>query len=240
MKPELFHAHHASYFEDLPYWISLADESDGPILELGCGTGRILQHLDQEGFHVFGLDHEFGMLQYLKQLLPSARVFVADLTAFHLGMEFSLIFLPCNTYSTLSSVKRQAGLRCIDHHLKPGGCFAASLPNPADLAEMGDSDEAGLEETFFHPETGYPVQVTSSWRTLQDQVTIDWHYDHLFPDGQVIRNTHSTSHYMDPAESYIQEMKAQGWTVYADGEFDGGPFQQETDTLILRGYKSEG
>jgi SAM-dependent methyltransferase len=238
MKPELYHAHHTSYFEDLPYWISLADQANGPILELGCGTGRILQPLSQEGFKVYGLDHDLRMLRYLKQQIPEAPILAADLTSFHLGVQFSLILLTCNTYSTLSATQRQAALKCIDQHLLGGGLFATSLPNPYDLIEMGDSEEGGPEETFFHPETGNPIQVSSSWQTRQNQVTIDWHYDQLHSDGQVNRTTHSTRHFLDPADSYIQEMKNQGFTVLTDGDFIGNPFSEETDFLILRGYKS--
>ena len=238
MRPDLYHAHHSNYLEDLPYWISLADEADGPILELGCGTGRIFQYLTQEGFTVFGLDHDLRMLGYLKQNMPSAPVFAADLTQFHLGLKFSLIFLGCNTYSTLSAAQRQAALACIDQHLDSGGVFAASLPNPLDLIEMGNSDEAGPEETFIEPGTGYPVQVSSSWQTHQNQVTIYWHYDQLRPNGQVHRTTHSTTHFRDPAESYIQELLNQGFEVRTDGEFNSTPYSEETDLLILRAYKT--
>jgi len=238
MKPELYHAHHINYLEDLPFWLSLADQLPGPILELGCGTGRVMHYLKQEGFEVYGLDHDVRMLHYLKQHNPEACVFAADLTNFHLAKKFSLILLTCNTYSTLSSAQRRTALKCIDQHLVAGGVFAASLPNPFDLIEMGDSDEAGVEETFFHPETGDPVQVSSSWISQGNQVTINWHYDQLLPDGQVKRTTHSTSHYLDPADSYIQEMQAQGLTVQTDGEFNGRAFSENTDFLILRGFKT--
>ena len=238
MRPDLYHAHHTNYLEDLPYWISLADQAGGPILELGCGTGRIFQFLTQEGFSVFGLDHDMRMLGYLKQNQPSAPVFAADLTRFHLDIKFSLIFLGCNTYSTLSTAQRQAALACIDQHLNTGGVFAASLPNPLDLIEMGNSDEAGPEETFFDPTTGDPVQVSSSWQTQQNQVTIYWHYDHLRPDGQTSRTTHCTTHFRDPAENYIQQIHNQGFEVHTDGEYNGTPYSEETDLLILRAYKT--
>ena len=238
MRPDLYHSHHTNYLEDLPYWITLADQADGPILELGCGTGRILHYLRQEGFTVYGLDHDMRMLRYLKQHMPAAPVFTADLTRFHLGIKFSLIFLGCNTYSTLSSAQRQAALACIDQHLQTGGMFAASLPNPLDLIEMGSSEEAGPEETFFDPRTGDPVQVSSSWQTHQNQVTIYWHYDQLLPDGQVSRTTHSTTHFRDPVENYLQELHNQGFDVHTDGEFNSAPYSQSTDLLILRAYKT--
>ena len=237
MRANFYHSHHLNYLEDLPYWITLADQAEGPILELGCGTGRILQYLSQEGFTVYGLDHDMRMLRYFKQHQPVAPVFAADLTRFHLGHKFSLIFLGCNTYSTLSASHRRSALACIHQHLLPGGLFAASLPNPLDLIEMGDSSEIGVEESFLDPESGDPVQVSSSWETNQETVTIYWHYDHLFPDGQVSRTTHSTTHYRDPAEIYIKEMQDEGYEVLTDGEYHGAPYSEETDLLILKAYK---
>ena len=40
MDPALYHAHHSRHLEDLPFWDWLAMKYPGPILELGCGTGR--------------------------------------------------------------------------------------------------------------------------------------------------------------------------------------------------------
>jgi SAM-dependent methyltransferase len=237
MDPELYHHHHITYLEDLPYWLSLADECGGPILELGCGTGRVLTLLRSEGFQVFGLDLAPAMLSFLKQLDQNAPVWQADMTTLNLGQRFPLILLTCNTYSTLPAADRRVLLNRVFAHLVSGGCFAASLPNPADLAEMGDSDEDGVEEIFTLPETGTPVQVSSSWESASDTVTIFWHYDRLLPDGQAQRTTHPIRHQLDPVEAYIQEMEQAGFTVTARGEFYGDLYQPEADFLILEARK---
>ena len=49
--------------EDLPFWISLANEHGDPILELACGTGRVTLALAQAGFSVTGVDTSEGMLK---------------------------------------------------------------------------------------------------------------------------------------------------------------------------------
>jgi SAM-dependent methyltransferase len=234
MKPELYHQHHTGYQEDLPYWLTLADDAAGPVLELGCGTGRVFSQLRQEGIPVIGLDNDLRMLEYLKNLDPTAQVFLADLTRFQLGRTFPLILLPCNTYSTLTAAQRRDALACIARHLAPGGTFAASLPNPADLIEMGNSEEADPEEHFLHPGDGAPVQVSSSWQTRDQTVTIYWHYDHLQPDGQVNRTTHLTTHQLDPMDTYLDELIEAGFSVNTLGEFDGTPYHPEADFLILK------
>lgn len=237
MDPELYHHHHLTYLEDMPYWLSLADEFGGPILELGCGTGRVLSLLRSEGFQVFGLDLDAVMLNYLKEIDPDAPVWLADMITLKLGQRFPLLLLPCNTYSTLPAESRRVLLDRVYAHLMPGGCFAVSLPNPVDLAEMGSSDEDGVEEIFTLPETGTPVQVSSSWQTADDAVTIFWHYDRLLPDGQARRTTHPIRHQLDPVDTYIREMEQAGFGVTALGDFSGAAYQPEAEFLILEGRK---
>jgi ubiquinone/menaquinone biosynthesis C-methylase UbiE len=47
MFPQLYHIHHNAHTEDLPFWLKLAQQQGGPVLELGCGTGRVLIPLIQ-------------------------------------------------------------------------------------------------------------------------------------------------------------------------------------------------
>ena len=103
----LFHTHHQSYREDIPFWMEMAARQGSPILELGCGTGRILIPIAQEGYQVYGLDKDFSMLKLLKKnpLINTMRqldVIQADAAAFHLAIQFALVILPCNTFSTFN------------------------------------------------------------------------------------------------------------------------------------------
>ena len=92
-----------------------AHRQNGPILELGCGTGRIFQPLAQEGLPMIGLDLDDEMLAHLHKnsSLAQPAVFQADMAAFRLARHSTLIILPCNTFSTLDSksARRHAGLR---------------------------------------------------------------------------------------------------------------------------------
>ena len=135
MFPALYAAHHGSYSEDLPFWLDLAAQQKGPVLELGCGTGRVLLPLAQAGYRVVGLDNDLDMLRYLHAhcpagLRPPPAYYVGDIVSFRLGIQFALILLPCNTWSTLSANQRARALVCIHQHLLPGGLFAVSIPAP--------------------------------------------------------------------------------------------------------------
>jgi glycosyltransferase involved in cell wall biosynthesis len=77
MYPQLYHTHHSLRARDLPFWESLAAKIGDPILELGCGTGRVLHTLAGLGYTVTGLDYDPDMLAFLghTQLLvhPAVR-----------------------------------------------------------------------------------------------------------------------------------------------------------------------
>ena len=69
MDPALYHAHHSRHLEDLPFWHWLAMNYPGPILELGCGTGRVLLSLVKSGQLLVGLDRDHAMLAFLQEQL---------------------------------------------------------------------------------------------------------------------------------------------------------------------------
>lgn len=239
MLAQLYQAHHMRHLEDLPFWLELAKQQAGPILELGCGAGRVLISLARAGYTAFGLDNDAGILAVLQRqiepgLASRCPIFLADMGAFHLARQFALILLPCNTLSSLPVQTRRAALGLVRRHLSPGGLFAASLPNPALLARLPHQAEAEIEEIFPHPADGEPVQVSSTWQRDQQQFTIYWHYDHLLPDGRVERLTAHVSHTLLAADMYIEELRAAGLNIEGTyGDFDRIPYTQDSPNLIL-------
>ena len=239
MFPVFYHAHHQPYQEDLNFWLSLAQEYGSPVLELGCGTGRVLVPLVQAGVVTYGLDLDLAMLKFLRQRTPDSlreqlRVLQADMTAFHMAMQFPLIVMPCNTFSTLDGQARLACLRMVQQHLRAGGGFVASLPNPVGLARMPRRGESEVESAFIHPESGNPVQVSSAWTRFQGVLELTWHYDHLLPDGVVQRLSIVTRHHIASLEIYRKEFQSAGFAVQASyGDFDRSPYSIESPSLIL-------
>jgi ubiquinone/menaquinone biosynthesis C-methylase UbiE len=59
---------------DLPFWLELTEANRGPILELGCGTGRILLELAKSGSTTVGLDQDRTMLIFLKERLSKGII----------------------------------------------------------------------------------------------------------------------------------------------------------------------
>jgi len=238
MLTQLYHAHHSRHSEDLPFWQKLATRQNGPILELGCGTGRVLIALARAGYPVYGLDNDAGMLALLQLQAGSnpalrGHFFQADMAAFHLARLFSLILMPCNTLSALPTGTRRAALAQISQHLSPTGLFAASLPNPALLARLSHRADTEIEEIFPHPVDGEPVQVSSTWQRRAGHFTVSWHYDHLLSDGRVERLTAQVCHALLPVESYADELRQAGLRIEAlYGDFDQSPYTENSPSLI--------
>ena len=70
---------------DVPFWRTLALRHDGPVLELGCGTGRISIPLAKAGVSLVGIDRSDAMLARARQrirrgrLTPRARLLRGEL-----------------------------------------------------------------------------------------------------------------------------------------------------------------
>lgn len=241
--PILYQAQHADYSEDIPFWLELARNQGGPILELGCGPGRVLVALTNAGYNCIGLDYDLNMLLLLKKNLLSQQLFgvnviVADMTSIPLQQIFPLIILPCNTYSTLNNKKRKTLLKFVFEHLTLGGVFTVSIPNPYLFGSLDSTSEAEFDEFFPHPITNYPVQVTWQMSIKRDHVMLVWHYDHLYPDGNVKRLDVQIHHERTTKDQYLSEFKSAGFSLTSlYGDFSHSPYNQDSPHLIIMAQK---
>lgn len=236
---ERYHAHHSRYTEDLPFWLELAAQQGGPVLELGCGTGRVMLPLAEAGHTAFGLDTDPHMLVFLAHRgasmgFSNLHLLQADLTRFHLAARFPLVLLPCNTYSTLSEAGRQGALACLRRHLSSEGLFALSVSNPALWEQLPDRAEPELEDSFAYPDSEDLLQVSSGWQRRGDELTVFWHYDRLRPDGRIERHTVEQRYFMASLQALQDEFNAAGFHIQAlYGDFDRTSYDDESPYLIF-------
>lgn len=126
---------------DLDFYLTQISEADGPVLEVGAGTGRIFCKALENGADIYGIDLSENMLDVLKKKLPDAehyRVKQADMTDFDLGKKFKLIIVPFRIFQHLLSIDEQlSALNCIKHHLYEDGklIFDVFVPNIKRLSE---------------------------------------------------------------------------------------------------------
>ncbi|MCX8062195.1 MAG: class I SAM-dependent methyltransferase [Anaerolineales bacterium] len=231
--PPLYHAHHANYSEDLPFYLELARRYGGPILELGCGTGRVLHALQNSGYTMIGFDVDLNMLRYLRGR-ATAKVFCADMISFGLSPVFRLALLPCNTYSTFAPPQRLALLRSVWRSLQNGGAFVTSFPNPALLQTLPAKVETELEEVFLHPSTQNPVQVFTTWQRREAWFEVQWSYDQLFPNGEVERFVYRQVYALADLDLFVREIESCGFIIRATyGSFDKKPLISHSPSVIM-------
>jgi len=125
---------------DVAFFVELAQASGGPVLEVGCGTGRVLIPTARAGVVIVGLDLSSFMLAICREKLAQespqvqARVQIVegDMRSFDLGRAFALITLPFRPFQHLTTVADQmACLRILHRHLAPGGRLVLDLFNPS-------------------------------------------------------------------------------------------------------------
>jgi SAM-dependent methyltransferase len=129
-----------SYAADLPLWEELADRHGDPILELGCGTGRVALHLARRGYEVIGLDRDQELLAVLEERAEGLKLtsLCADAREFELPRQIGLALAPTHLLQLLPDrAERSECLRSVARALRPGGLFAATI-----IEEMPEPDGA--------------------------------------------------------------------------------------------------
>ena len=58
---------------DMRFWQDMAKRANGPILELGCGTGRVTLPIARTGAHIVGVDRSAEMLAYARRRVRRAK-----------------------------------------------------------------------------------------------------------------------------------------------------------------------
>ncbi|MHC4601402.1 MAG: class I SAM-dependent methyltransferase [Planctomycetota bacterium] len=152
---------------DAEFWPSMAEKSKGPILELGCGTGRVTFPLAALGHEITGLDNSEPMLAKARGKLATQSPDVkgkvmlcsGDMSDFSLEGKFGLIIVPFRGFQHLLTPEKQEDcLECVRDHLAEGGIFVVTLFNPdiEFLARPGKANK-NFQMERVDPETGNTI-----------------------------------------------------------------------------------
>jgi len=189
---------------DVAFYVEAAKESGGPVLEVGCGTGRVLIPTAREGVEIMGLDLSLPMLEECRKGLlhepeevqSRVRLVEADMRDFNLGQSFNLVTIPFRPFQHLTTVDDQLScLGSIRRHLVEGGCLIFDIFNPAleALVSILFGEEIGEEPEFTTPDGRRVVRrhkVVSRDRFNQiNYVELIYYVTH--PDGREERLVHS-------------------------------------------------
>lgn len=237
---------HRALTADIDFLLTLAGKTGGPVLELGCGTGRLLVPLARAGYQVTGLDNAESMLVRARRRLeaePSTveervQLIAADMKAFFLAHKaYQLAIVPYNTFLHVEPADAISVCRTIARHLAPGARFFLDLPNPHLLVQAPNDRLLTLEDTIRDAETGDLVVVQASHWLEEDsqRLHITWIYD-ISPEsgGPVQRTVAEVSYhyyFLHQLELILQEANLFLEAVY--GDYERTPFVEESERLLL-------
>ena len=226
--------------DDIAYYVALARAVKGPILEYGCGAGRITLPMARQGARVVGVDASKPMLDELRAKLSNepaelrARVSIrrGDMRAVSLKQRFSLVIATFNTVLhlyTRDDVERF--LSRVKRHLAPGGklVFDASIPAAGDLVR--NPSRPYRMPSFRHPTLGVRVKYAErfDYEPIRQILFVAIEFE---PEGRDPFVTPLSHRQFFPAELEAL-LHYNGFVVErCEGGFRGEPVDRHSDTIV--------
>ena len=191
---------------DVAFYLDEARRAGSPVLELGCGTGRVLIPLAEAGLTVTGLDRAPAMLALARQRVSQLdaatqrriELVKGDMRHFSLDRRFKLIMIPCRTFQHLLTVEDQRRtLACIREHLTDDGRLAFDVFDPhleRIAARLGQGPTLQRLGEYRHPHTGRRVIIWQSSCYDLERQTVDERriFEELDDEGRVLGRQHAT------------------------------------------------
>ena len=186
--------------EDLPFYLELAHSQGPRVLEVACGTGRVVVPMVKAGLQVVGIDASPHMLALARAKLDKERfgsqveLFETDMRTFRLAsQDFDLAILAVKSFAYL--LDRDDQLRCLEAvhaHLRPGGLLALDLLHPR--PEFVNAPLGFLRDDLVQRGLGDDCSTVSR---VESVVSVD-----LARQVRVVRSTYEV---VDPRGSVIEK-----------------------------------
>ena len=243
---DLYEAEHRGWTDDLDLYQALAARAGDPVLELGCGSGRVAIALADAGYDVRGIDMSEAMLAIARANVAGRRLPVAfasgDMRRFTSQREFGLVFCALDTLLHLQSTRDVLDTMASAHRvLRAGGLLAFDIMNPTpDLLAMGDR-VVRHQSTFAGPGD---TEVTHfvSWDIDPDAQTIaTTHFYDWLREGEAVRRRRTSFRlrYLerDEVEAVLRATGFARSEVYGSAQLD--PFEPDSDRMIFVATKPD-
>jgi SAM-dependent methyltransferase len=227
---------------DRDFYLELAKRARGPVLEVACGTGRVLIPCLQSGIDIDGLDLYPTMLDGLRvkaaELGLKPRLYEGDMRDFTLRRRYALLFIAFNGFvHSLTTEDQLKTLRVCREHLLPEGELVFNIFFPG-IEFLGCQQGVPiLEQEVPHPRTGLPVRIYDT-RTLSRVEQVQHsriEIQELDAAGGV-----AASHFSDTdmrwtfkteMELLLRVAGFSSWQIH--GGFDGRPLTSENDLMVV-------
>lgn len=231
------------FTKDIPFYVEHARKYGGEVLELGCGTGRVLIPIAKEGIRITGLDASDKMLNIARKKVSTDEsirnnvvLLKGDMRDFSIGNKFALIYIAFRSFQCLLTKRDQvACLRCVHEHLAADGYFIVDLfaPRHDYLAK----DKLSLDLGKFHDEEN-DVTIERRSEVCYDLVNQTLHEDRFYEwkdkNGESNRKVWSYDiAYLFRYEAELLFEKCGFSVENVFGDFDGSPYDYVSGEQIF-------
>lgn len=218
---------------DDDFYLALAQEIGGPILDVGCGTGRLTRAITKAGLDVTGFDYSLEMLAHARKLSEGLDIewIQGDARSMRLGRRFRLITMTSHGFQyMLTGGDIRGFLERMREHLLDDGYLAFETRNFA-AKTFGGSEEPTHWQSF-QDDQGHWVDVLIGSRYNPDSGIERLTFDRVVRDtGERHRET-STMRYVS-AEQLNDMLRRQGFSVVQQyGDWSKGPLGPNQPEII--------
>ena len=241
---QLYDLEHNSFSVDIELMLNFAQVVGDPILEMGCGSGRILIPLAEAGFNVTGIDTSRPMLDRAESAIARSNVgdrvtlVEGDMREANQapGGPFGLVIFSLNSLMHLTTVEDQrTALESAARALDPRGQLIIDTMNPSPDQIRHLLEGPHLEGSWELPD-GSTVDKWSHRRhtgTAQILETLLW-YDRTHADGSLTRTRSSFALRYVHASELAMMLELSGFIESMFyGSYDLDPYEYDSERLIV-------
>jgi cyclopropane fatty-acyl-phospholipid synthase-like methyltransferase len=233
---------HAHFDEDVNLYINFAELCGGPLLELACGSGRLLVPLACEGYELTGVDNSRSMLNLAQHALEQAGVadqctlIQENIHTMRLGQQFRLAFIALGSFGHVSTRQEQRqSLAVVRYHLTVGSKFILDISN-ADVRYMEQLSGQVLHQGTWKRENGTVLSHFVSPASSPTKHLLELtHFYEEHRQGEAVQRTVITTHlYLfekNEVELLLEEAGFEINDVF--GDYELSPFEHESPRMIF-------
>lgn len=239
-----YDAENTDKFDDITLYLELAQQYDGPIIDIGCGTGRVMIPLAREGYTVHGIDTEMAMLERARRVMDTDQQLASNMILHHgdvltydMDTKFGLTLVPYNGLMHFFPQEKQiTALQKLRQWTADDGLLVLDLPNAGEVFATQETDAIMYERSFLEPSTGHMVmQQSHSYLDRVDQMLrVTWIYDEITGDGTLKRTVAPLLlyyYFFSEIKLLLAQAGFEVESVYGDVEY--GPYEDGCERMLV-------